>query len=363
MTETNRYVKATAKDKVPFVVNQAIWFEGETKFADIILPACTNFERWDIGEWANCSRLHRRQLQPVQPPGDRAAEEVHRAAGRVQVRLRDLRRAGRAAGRLRDLHHGRQDRARLGQADSSTRPTCPRSITWEEFEKKGYYVVPPPPRTASPRRRCAGSPKDRERDTPDWGPAPWDTVRAKACRRSPARSSSWPPASSGGSHRHRRPRAPGHGPAVHPELGGPPHHGALRQVPAADDLAAPAVHASTPWATPRTAGLNEVKDHRVLKATATTTGSCVSTRPDAAARGIDDGDLIRAFNDRGSVILCGPGDRAGAAGRGPLLRIVRRLRPLGDAGRVAGPRRLREHPDAQAVSSPRRPRAWRTTPA
>ena len=35
-----------------FVVNQSIWFEGEAKFADVILPACTNFERTDISEWA-----------------------------------------------------------------------------------------------------------------------------------------------------------------------------------------------------------------------------------------------------------------------------------------------------------------------
>ena len=35
-------------------MNQSIWFEGEAKFADIILPACTSFERWDIGEFANC---------------------------------------------------------------------------------------------------------------------------------------------------------------------------------------------------------------------------------------------------------------------------------------------------------------------
>ena len=55
MTETNRYVKAYRKDKVAFVVNQSIWFEGEARFADIILPACTNFERWDISEFANCS--------------------------------------------------------------------------------------------------------------------------------------------------------------------------------------------------------------------------------------------------------------------------------------------------------------------
>src|SRR5271165_7593707 len=41
-------------ENLPFVVSQSIWLEGETKFADVILPACTNFERWDIGEWAGC---------------------------------------------------------------------------------------------------------------------------------------------------------------------------------------------------------------------------------------------------------------------------------------------------------------------
>ena len=52
MTETNRFVRSYRTDKLPFVVNQSIWFEGEARFADIILPACTNFERWDIGESA-----------------------------------------------------------------------------------------------------------------------------------------------------------------------------------------------------------------------------------------------------------------------------------------------------------------------
>lgn len=54
MSETNRYIKAYRNDKLSFVVNQSIWFEGEAKFADIILPACTSFERWDISEFANC---------------------------------------------------------------------------------------------------------------------------------------------------------------------------------------------------------------------------------------------------------------------------------------------------------------------
>ena len=55
MTATNRYAKMYADPSLEFVVSQSIWFEGEVPFADIILPACTNFERWDISEFANCS--------------------------------------------------------------------------------------------------------------------------------------------------------------------------------------------------------------------------------------------------------------------------------------------------------------------
>ena len=33
---------------------QDCWFGGESDFADVILPACTNLERNDLGEWAAC---------------------------------------------------------------------------------------------------------------------------------------------------------------------------------------------------------------------------------------------------------------------------------------------------------------------
>ena len=52
MSDTNRYVKMYRTENLEFVVNQSIWFEGDAKFADIILPACTNLERPDISEWA-----------------------------------------------------------------------------------------------------------------------------------------------------------------------------------------------------------------------------------------------------------------------------------------------------------------------
>jgi anaerobic selenocysteine-containing dehydrogenase len=52
MNNSNRHVRMYQSENLEFVVNQSIWFEGEAKFADIILPACTNFERTDISEWA-----------------------------------------------------------------------------------------------------------------------------------------------------------------------------------------------------------------------------------------------------------------------------------------------------------------------
>ena len=50
--DSNRLATALRSDELEFIVNQSIWNEGEVKFADVVLPACTNFERTDIGEWA-----------------------------------------------------------------------------------------------------------------------------------------------------------------------------------------------------------------------------------------------------------------------------------------------------------------------
>jgi len=49
--------------------------------------------------------------------------------------------------------------------------------------------------------------------------------------------------------------------------------------------------------------MNEVKDHRVLHPDGHSYWIMRLNPGDAAARGVADGDLIRAFNDRGSVVL------------------------------------------------------------
>ena len=98
MCETNRYVSMYRTDKLECVINQSIWMEGEAKFADVILPACTNFERWDISEFANCGGYIHHAFTQCNHRVVGAAAQVHRAAGRVQVGLPDLSGHRQAAG-------------------------------------------------------------------------------------------------------------------------------------------------------------------------------------------------------------------------------------------------------------------------
>ena len=64
MPDSNRWVAAYRAPNLEFVVNQSIWMEGEAQFADVILPACTNFERPDISEWAGLGGYaHHGQMQ------------------------------------------------------------------------------------------------------------------------------------------------------------------------------------------------------------------------------------------------------------------------------------------------------------
>ena len=54
MSDTSKWVRMYQSPKLEFVVNQDCWWSSETRFADIILPACTNLEREDVGEWGAC---------------------------------------------------------------------------------------------------------------------------------------------------------------------------------------------------------------------------------------------------------------------------------------------------------------------
>ena len=228
MTETNRYVQAYREGKVRFVVNQSIWMEGEARFADIILPACTNFERWDIGDWAYASgygmhkfeqvnhRLIVLEQKCIEPLGESKSDYEIFSLLADRLGVGDIYTEG-----------GHTDLDWVKRMFNAS--DLPRRISWEEFEEKGYYVVPVrrgPPNTPALRWFADG----RKKDTPDWGPPPWDQVGGKGLQTQSGKiefvcSSLKRFYETGEVVDEERPV---HGPAVHRELGGPPHGGVRR---------------------------------------------------------------------------------------------------------------------------------------
>jgi trimethylamine-N-oxide reductase (cytochrome c) len=172
MVETNRYARAYRSDNLEFVVNQSIWFEGEAKFADVILPACTSFERWDLSEFANCGgyiqhsfnqcnhRVIVMQHQCIEPLGESKSD--------FQIFLELAQRLGFGAlfsEGVTELDWCR----RLFEATDLSKVT-----TWKEFLKKGYYVVPAPPDALRPPVSFRAFAEDRLKDTPEIAPLPGD---------------------------------------------------------------------------------------------------------------------------------------------------------------------------------------------
>lgn len=299
MTETNRYVRAYREGQIRFVVNQSIWFEGEAKFADITLPACTNFERWDIGEWASASgagahgchqsnhRLIVLQHKCIEPLGESKSDYEIFSLLAERLGIGPLYTEG-----CSDLDWVKR------MFDASDLPS---RISWEEFKKKGYYLVPAPAdRTSTPALRWFA--EDRKRDTPDIGPKPWDTVALKGLQTTSGKiefvSSSLKRFYDGGVVDEERPIM---GPQYIPSWEGHRTQDLVAKYPL--QLVSPHPRFSMhTMGESKDSWSNDVKDHRVLIDGHYYWIMRLNTK-DAAERGIKDDDLIRAFNDRGEVIL------------------------------------------------------------
>ncbi|MFC1579859.1 molybdopterin-dependent oxidoreductase [Thermodesulfobacteriota bacterium] len=172
MPETNRYVKAYRSDKLECVVNQSIWMEGETKFADILLPACTSFERWDISEFANCGgyiqhsftqcnhRVAVMQHKCIEPLGESKSD--------FQIFLDVAKRLGLGA----PFSEGMTELDWCKRLFEGT--DLPNGIRWKEFLRKGYYVIPAPSEKLRDPVSYRWFAEDRPKDTPELAPLPGD---------------------------------------------------------------------------------------------------------------------------------------------------------------------------------------------
>jgi trimethylamine-N-oxide reductase (cytochrome c) len=176
MTDTNRWPRMFQHPNLEFFVTSDIHWQSETSFADIVLPACTGFEREDIcelgapgGYGANDMGANYRvilyQHKCIEPLWESRADYD------IYVELAD---------RL-----GFKDRFTEGNTMQDwirkifDKSSLPEYVKFEDFKKKGYFVVPPP----DPNRKRTVSNRwyyeDRECDVPDRGNPQIGTARAK----------------------------------------------------------------------------------------------------------------------------------------------------------------------------------------
>jgi len=172
MNNTNRWVQMYRSEKLPFVVSQSIWFEGETKFADVILPACTNFERWDIGEWTSAggyghqfyNQVNHRfvglQAKCIEPLGESKSD--------YQIYLELANRMGLGLVFTEGCNEIDWVKRIFDASDVS------QMISWKEFLRKGYYVIPADPPKARAPTAFRWFNEGRKKDVPEPHPLPGD---------------------------------------------------------------------------------------------------------------------------------------------------------------------------------------------
>jgi trimethylamine-N-oxide reductase (cytochrome c) len=152
MLDTNKWSEMYRSPELEFVINQDMHLSPEGKYADVILPACTNLERTDIGEFCNSGnggyasygqsgnnwQVVVYQKKAIEPLGESASD--YKIFSMLAERL----------GFGEEFTEGRDEEAWCKRfwefSDLSKR------IGWEEFKERGYYTP--------------GVPEDRQRR---WG--------------------------------------------------------------------------------------------------------------------------------------------------------------------------------------------------
>ena len=330
MGETNRYVRAYRTEKLPFAVNQSIWLEGEAKFADIVLPACTNFERWDISEFAGClgyipdstcqvnHRVISLQAKCIEPLGESKSDYDIFAFICSRLGLYDL----YTDGGLTELDWVRRI------FDASDLPT---QISWEEFFAKGYFVVPIP-KDYAPTPALRWFAESRKRDTPDAGPHPESQIEYGMGLQTTSGLIEF----DSSSLKKFDPDDPERPPVPHYIQSWEGHH--TTELYARYPLQLISPHPRFSFHTmgdAKDSWINEVRDHRVLKEDGHYYWIIRINARDAAARGIQNHDLVRVFNDRGVVICAAQVTERLPPGTVHSYESSAEYDPLGEPGKSA----------------------------
>ncbi len=131
--DSNSYIKALRNPKIEFILAQHPWLENDCEFADLILPADTKFEEEDIQ--SDCMggqyRLIYKEQKCIEPVGESMSD--YRIVCKIAERL----------GLLKEYTDGKtvEDIIKDGYESSGVKDM----ITYEELNKKQYFVVPTDP--------------------------------------------------------------------------------------------------------------------------------------------------------------------------------------------------------------------------
>ena len=170
MPDSQRYMKMYQSPNLELVVNQSIWFEGEAKFADIILPACTNFERWDVSEWSNVSGfMYHAQVQL----NHRVVTLQHKCIEPLGESKSDFTIFRELAHRLGLGAYFSEGMTELDWVQRMFEASdLARHMSWRKFLRKGYYVVPAPPERLRAPVAYRWFYEGRKKDLPEPHPLP-----------------------------------------------------------------------------------------------------------------------------------------------------------------------------------------------
>jgi trimethylamine-N-oxide reductase (cytochrome c) len=297
VTESNRMVDAYRHESIECVVNQSIWMEGEAQFADIILPACTNFERHDIGEWASGGgylqhgfngvnhRVIVMQHKCIEPLGESKSD--------YRIFTEILSRLGLGAIFTEGCSELDWCKRVFDSSDVAKR------ISWKDFLRKGYFVVPAEKESLRAPVNFRWFAEGRMKDIPEAQPLPsqWSAEFGKGLQ-TPSGLIEFMPETL---KRH--------------DPDNPERPVLNRYVPAWEGLHTASLVNRFPLQMITTHSrysfhtnvdgkggyANDITDHRALVDGHYYWLLRISDL-DARSRGIADRDLVRVFNDRGSVI-------------------------------------------------------------
>jgi len=293
MTDTNRWVKMYQSPKLEFVVNQDCWWQSETKFADIILPACTNLERNGIAHWGKCggygSHFESGCNHKVIIYQKKCIEPLWESKSDYQI-FSDI---AERLGFKEEYTEGNSDEDWIKKVFDKY--DLSKHISYEDFKKKGYFVVPFP-KDYKPTPSLRWFYEGRDCDTPDMYSPKKGTDKAKELGTysgkiefvSQSLTQHFP-------DDEERPPMPRYIPSweghtselakkyplqlisPHPRFSFHTHY-----------------ESNTPW-------LGDIPGHRIFKDGYYWHVTRIHPS-DANARGIKDGDIVKLYNDRGATL-------------------------------------------------------------